>query len=398
LLPERFFRWSSSLSLSRIARELRLSVTTVSRALGGHGDVAEATRAIVVAEAARIGYRPNVTARRLQSGRAEAVGVVLPNRPGQFDDPFFMKLLTGLGMHLAACDLDLIVTAAPAGADEMRAFQRLVEARRVDGFIIARTRRQDPRVEYLLDRGVPFVTHGRTEARRPHAWLDIDGETASIRAMERLIGFGHRRIGFLNAPDIYMFAHYRAAGWRRALAEAGLAAGPVLTAEPTEENGFLLAQAMLAQPRPPTALLCATHRLAVGALHGLSQAGLRVGRDVSIIGYGDMPDEIRTDPPLTTMDQMVDRGAERLVEMLTAILAGADPATHTELWQAKLIARESDGPVMGGPVMGGPVLDAPVQDRPVLAAPAGETTAPERARAVKQYPNGGTDDQDISTA
>ncbi len=339
-----YFGGIVALSLAQIAKTLGLSVTTVSRALGGFDDVARGTRARVTAEADRLGYRPNATAQRLRSGRTEAIGVILPNRPGQFDDAFFMRLLGGIGMHLAKRDLDLLVTCAPPGDDEMRVLRRLVEGRRVDGFIIGRTRRRDERIGYLLDRGVPFVAHGRTEETRPYAYLDLDGHAAFAEATGRLIGFGHRRIGLLNAPDRFMFAHYRETGWRAALAAAGLPPGPMRAADPTEENGVRLANEMLALPERPTALLCATDRLAVGALHALTSAGLRVGHDMSLIGHDNLPASCFTSPALTTMDQMMDRAAERLVEILAAVLDGADLATQNELWRSRLLARDSDGP------------------------------------------------------
>jgi LacI family transcriptional regulator len=329
--------------------------------------VAEATRARVSAEAARIGYRPNATARRLRSGRSDAVGVVLPNRPGgQLDDPYFMRLLTGLGMHLARLDLDMVVTAAPQGVDEMKAYRRLVEAKRVDAFIIGRTRVNDARVSFLLDQGVPFVSHGRTGERRLHAFLDIDGQAAFAQATQRLIGFGHRRIALLNGPESYMFTHHREAGWRAALAVAGLPEGVLLAAEPSEENGFRLARIALDRPDPPTALLCGTDRLAIGALHALSLAGLRAGRDVSVIGYDDLPGSVCANPPLTTMDQMLDQAAARVVEMLAALLGGASPATQREIWQARLVPRQSDGPLASDRARDAPPQPAPpgAWDRP----------------------------------
>ena len=332
------------MSLSTIARHLGLSVTTVSRALGGYADVAAATRARVVAEAKRIGYQPNQAARRLRGGRIEAVGVFLPTGPGQFDDPFFLRLLAAIGPHLQAAGLDLLVGTARPGEDELRGYRHLVEGRRVDGILLARTRRQDARIAYLLDRGMPFVAHGRSDSVRPFAHIDVDGERACREATERLIGLGHRRIGLINGPDTYMFSLHRQAGWRGALAGAGLAPGPVAQAEPTEENGFRLMAAMLHGPAPPTAVVCATDRLAVGALHAIGHAGLRAGRDVSVIGYDNLPMATYTDPPLTTFEQPIERAGAHMVAMLLALMGGADPKDFAELWPATLVARSSDGP------------------------------------------------------
>lgn len=332
------------MSLRAIARRLDLSVTTVSRALGGYPEVAAATRARVLAEAARIRYRPNQLARRLRHGRSEAVGLVMPADAGQFDDPFFLRLLAAVGPPLQRAGLDLLVMTARPGTEELRAYRHLIEGRRVDGLLLARTRRDDPRIRYLLDHGVPFVAHGRCEETRPYAYLDIDGAAACQAATQRLIEFGHRRIGLINAAPYYMFAHYREQGWRAALQAAGLPPGPVRHAEPSEEAGFTLMRALLAEPAPPSAVLCATDRLAVGALHAVSQAGLRTGRDLSLIGYDDLPMASCTDPPLTTIEQPVARAGARMVAMLRALLDGADPATLQEIWPARLVPRASDGP------------------------------------------------------
>jgi LacI family transcriptional regulator, galactose operon repressor len=330
--------------LRAIAGQLGLSVTTVSRALGGFPEVSAATRARVLAEAARIGYRPNQIARRLRHGRSEAIGIVLPAEPGQFDDPFFLQLLAAVGPPLQGAGLDLLVMSARPGADELRAYRHLVEGRRVDGILLARTRRDDPRIRYLLDRGTPFVAHGRCDETRPYAFVDIDGMAACRAATQRLVEFGHQRIGLINATSHYTFAHHREQGWRAALAEAELPPGPIRHAEPSEEAGFTLMRSLLAEQTPPTAVLCATDRLAIGALHAVSQAGLQAGRDISLIGYDDLPMARCTDPPLTTIEQSVARAGARMVEMLAALLDGADPAQLTEIWPARLIPRASDGP------------------------------------------------------
>jgi LacI family transcriptional regulator len=322
----------------------------VSRALGGFDDVAPATRARVLEEAGRIDYRPNRAARGLRRGRSEAVGVVLPSGPGQFDDPFFLRMLAAIGPALEQAGLDLLVTTARPRAEEMRVYRHLAEGRRVDGIVLARTRLHDERIAYLLDRGMPFVAHGRSAEERPFAFVDIDGEAATRAATERLIGFGHQAIALINAPPLYMFAHHREAGWRGALREAGLSDAMMVAAEPTEENGFLRACELLAAPQRPTAFVCATDRLAVGALHALAHEGLRAGRDVSVIGYDDLPVASWTDPPLTTIAQPIEAAARRMVEMLIALMAGGSVAGLQEVWEAKLIARRSDGvPAERGP-------------------------------------------------
>lgn len=331
------------MSLARIATTLGLSVTTVSRALGGYQDVAAATRRRVQAEAERIGYRPNATARRLRGGRSDAVGIVLPTGPGQLGEPFFLRLIGAIGPRLAAAGLDLIVSSAHAGADELALYRQFVENGRVDAMLVARTRLDDPRVAYLREAGFPFVTHGRTRGGG-HAWVDIDGAAAFREATQRLIGFGHRRIGFVGAPLDYGFGFFREQGWRAALAEAGLAPGPARFAEPGEENGYRLAVELLEERERPTALLCATDRLAVGVLHALAHAGLEAGRDISVIGYDNSPVANYMATPLTSFDPDIEGAAGRMLDMLLAQLAGAAMAESAELRRATLIPRRSDGP------------------------------------------------------
>lgn len=328
-----------------LARRLKLSPTTVSRALADYPDVAADTRARVRAAAERWEYRPDPAARRLRTGRSGAVGVALPAEPGRLDDPFFLQLLAVLGRRLAEVDVDLLVTAARPGEEELKVYRRLIDAKRVDGIVVARSRRHDERIEFLLDRGFPFVVHGRTESARPYAHLDIDGEAAFAAATRRLAAFGHREIALINAPDAYMFAHFREQGWRAGMAELGLDARLARAAEPNEENGHRLTRELLAGDRPPSALLCGTDRLAVGALRAIAEAGLRPGRDVSVIGYDDLPVASYTDPPLTTIAQPLAQAGERLVEMLLAVMGGADPGAFAEILDARLIARASDGPV-----------------------------------------------------
>ena len=338
------------MSLSRMALHLNLSITTVSRALGGHSDVSAITRLRVEAEALRIGYRPHEGARRLRKGRADAVGLILPTGIGRFDDPFFLRLLSAVGPALAEAGLDLLVSSAPPGEAELAAYRHMVEGRKVDAFLLARMRARDPRVDYLQTEAVPFVAHGRGASRHPYAFVDTDGTAIVAQATTRLIDFGHRDIAFLAAVGDLSFSIAREAGWRQALTEAGLPATAIFRAEPTEAGGFDAMHSLLRSVAPGnvqvSAVVCATERMTVGVLHALAETGLRAGRDLSVIGFDDHAFSAHTAPPLTTIAQPIEAAGRRMVAMLTQILAGTEPKTLFEIMPAHLIARASDGPAV----------------------------------------------------
>ena len=333
---------NNKMSLTQISQVLGLSVTTVSRALGGYSDVAAATCARVRAEAARIGYRPHVGARKLRLGRADAVGLILPTGAGRFDDPFFLRLISGVGPALATAGLDLLVSAAPPGDSEMRAYRHMVEGRRVDGFLLARMRDQDKRVAYLQAMNLPFVAHGHTEALRPYAFVDTDGASAVAAATRRLIGFGHREIAFIGAGGGLNFSTIREAGWRLALSEVGLATSLIHHQEATETGGFTAMHDLLRSAAAVSAVVCATDRIAVGVLHALAETALRAGRDIAVIGFDDHAFSAHTDPPLTTIAQPIEEAGRRMVAMLVALFGGADPRDLSEIMPTMLISRTSD--------------------------------------------------------
>ncbi len=328
-------------SLKSLASSLGLSVTTVSRALAGYGDVAVDTRRRVRDAATRARYRPHITARRLQKGRSEAIALLLPTDAEHFSEPMFMELLAAIGKRLSAAGLDLAVSAAAPGEDEIRAYRRLVEEGRADGAIVVRTRARDPRIAYLIDHGFPFVAHGRCEEARPYAFIDGDGAEAFARVTRLLLARGHRRVAMVGAPREFMFAALRESGWRAALDEAGLAPAGIAIGAPDEDGGHAAARRLLEQPTRPDAILCATDRMAFGALRAIDQAGLRPGRDIAVIGHDNLSLSRFTDPPLTTLDVSVAHAGARLVDMLLALLGGARPEDHQELITAELIERAS---------------------------------------------------------
>jgi LacI family transcriptional regulator len=332
------------LSIRTLARQLDLSITTVSRALAGYSDVSKATQERVRDAARAMGYRPNASARNLKLGRANSIGLVLP-ATARGGDPFMSELIAGLSAALSAHDLDLIITAAADAEAELAAIRRVADARKVDAFILPRTRWNDPRVDLLLELGLPFVCHGRTARADEHPWLDIDGEAAFEEAAARLVGLGHRRIALINAPGHFTYARHREAGFLKALARAGLEPAAIVEAADARiADGEACAERLLSRPDAPTALLCATDQIAIGALGAIRRRGLTAGRDVSVIGYDDIAIAAHVEPPLTTMRQAIAQESVELARLIRGAIDGAPPAELKTLWRAALVPRASDGP------------------------------------------------------
>ncbi len=334
-------------TLKDIARELNLSVTTVSRALYGYDDVAEGTRQRVWSLAETLGYVPDTTAQRLRKGRTDTLGFVIPTFGPRFSDPFFSEFLAALGNEAARLGFDLLVSTRAPGAEEQAAYRRLVEGRRVDGLILVRTRRHDERVQYLTERSFPFVAFGRTDLEADYAYVDSDGEAGFRRLVEYLVGLGHRRIACLSADPELTFVSHRLAGYRAALVAHGITPDPrlLIQADLTQRGGYETAGRLLDQTEPPTALVCLNDLMALGAMRAAQQRGLIVGRDISITGFDDIPLAENAHPPLTTLEQPVYDIGKRLCAMLVRLIRGESLDDAHVLLAPNLIIRESTGPV-----------------------------------------------------
>ncbi|WP_282605494.1 LacI family DNA-binding transcriptional regulator [Pelagibius sp. Alg239-R121] len=335
------------LTLKEFSETLGLSKSTVSRALGGYSDVSAKTRAKIETAARDLGYAPDPLARGLKRGRVESVGIVIVRGTPALYDPFLSEFLDGVSRSLNARNRDLLVSTAGSTQEAVDVYRRLIEARKVDGFILSRTETHDPRIEFLREAGVPFVAHGRTDAPDDYAWFDIDNEAAFFEAVKLAAQQGHRNIAHIAAPPHMNFARLRLKGFLRGITAAGIAsaAAPVHTAPSLDiESGEEIARRLLQLPDPPTTIVCAVDLLAVGAYTAVKSFGLSVGRDVTIIGYDGLPFGGYIEPQLTTFDQSGGDHGAQVADMLLDVIEGADPATRQVMKQAKLLKRASDGP------------------------------------------------------
>lgn len=341
------------ITLKELAAALDLSPTTVSRALNGYPEVNEATRQRVQLAARKAGYQPNTRAKSLATGRAHAIGHVIPlSTSHEMVNPVFADFIAGAGESYSRAGYDMVLSVVADDAEE-DAYRSLIARGTVDGVMVHAPRHHDLRVALLGELGCPFLVHGRTSAvTSPYSWLDINNKRAFQRATEFLIELGHQRIALINGLETMDFAIRRRAGYEAAMQAAGLALDPALirSAEMTEPFGYRAAHEMMRLPDPPTAFLASSMLVAYGLRRGLVDLGLTLGRDVSVITHDDDLSYLPNggDVPLFTATRSSVREAGRkAADMLLDLVTGRASPPLTCLMEAALVVGSSTGRVRG---------------------------------------------------
>lgn len=336
-------------TIKDIARALGLSPSTVSRALSGEGRIPDATRDKVRGTAEQLGYMPNRAAQSLVGKRNSGfAGLVLTDPGYGREDSYLGEYISGLGKGLSESGIDLFLAAIPEGQSELSVIRNIVTTRRADGLILARTSESDPRVDYLIAAGLPFVTHGRvTDRQLRHDWIDTDGFTAFGAAFDMLYALGHRRFTLLTIEEPMTFRLHRTEGLLQAIERRGdpevrlsIAASPRYNPDRRRK----VVHDMLSAPDRPTAVLAMFDGLALAVLQEAERMGLSVPHDLSVTGFDNIASAGLARPGLTTFDSDTFNAARDSAQMLVARLndPGAPPCTR--LIQPRLVARGSHGP------------------------------------------------------
>lgn len=340
------------MNLKELSDILGLSQTTVSRALNGYPEVSESTRRKVQAVAAAHNYRPNTRAKALATGRAMAIGHVIPiSTKHEMVNPVFADFLAGAGESYSKAGYDMHLSLV-ADDDQEHAFRELAAKRNVDGLIVHAPLAHDPRIPLLREIGLPFVVHGRSSGESgPYAWLDINNRRAFSRATGFLCDLGHRRIALINGLEHMDFALRRHDGYTSNLIERGITPDPalMLSSEMTEINGHHAARALLKLPDPPTAFLVSSMISAMGVRRAIEECGMVMGRDVSVIAHDDdlsyFKNSDGVDVPMFTATRSSVREAGRLAaDMLLDQITSPFGDPQTKLLEAELTLGRSTAP------------------------------------------------------
>lgn len=336
------------MSLAALARDLNLSKSTVSRALNDYTDVSIETRERVRVRAAELGYVANPLAQRLKRGRADAVGVVLPPplSNGTYIEPFYSMMLGSLVVELEKANLQLLVTTQKSTVpdNDTESYLRMMQGGNVDALLILRTRVNDPRVALAVQNNFPFVTFGRTQCEIPYSWADVDNEQAFYLAVKRQLQRGHREVAFINTATHYNYASLRLQGYKKALDEAAIPFDPQLVqvAGLTNRDGYAAARLLLQNKKVPTAMVCTTDDLAIGAMAACREAGIEPGRDIAVTGFGNHPAAAFSSPPLTTIEPDPSTIGQTIGNYLRRRLRGETTELLHYLQPVKIIERHSD--------------------------------------------------------
>jgi LacI family transcriptional regulator len=325
-------------TLSEVAEQAGVSPTLVSRYLNNRIELPAATRERIDAAIARLDYRPNLLAKRLSTGKAEAISLVT----SEIANPFFAELAAAIEAEAERHGYAVYISSTRGdNARAVNAIRRLKD-QHVDGLIMMTNHPDDGRLASLLrsqknivlvDEDIPGVTVPR---------IFVDNEHGAWVAANHLIEAGHRDIAVIGGPDGLLTVRERLAGFKRAIREHRIRVRSdwVMLGDYSREFGFAAMQRLLNAPRRPTAILACSDYIAVGVLSAVHQRGLVVPNDLSLVGFDDMPFAELVDPPLTTVRQPVAEMGRIAFERLLALLNQAEVPALTRL-PVELVVRRS---------------------------------------------------------
>ena len=337
-------------TLKDISRHLNLSVTQVSRALNDHSDVNEDTRRKVKEAAIALKYQPNITARKLASGRSGMIGLVMTHNPDLGADGMWLEIVSGLSTQFSGRGMQFVLHVAQPSDSILPTYQKLISAGSLDGFVLVEPYAHDMRTEFLSALQVPFVVHGRVMTRSDYPYYDIDNHGLAYESTRFLIGRGHRRIANINGLEHRSYVEARNTGYRAALQDAGLAIDPGLIRHGvmTAAAGLVNTVQLFGGTGPhPTAVICANLLIAQGVYQSLAALGLSVPTDVSVIAHDDALTGVHDSaffPALTVTRSPLRDSWQPLAEYLTGAIEGKPLAELQKIGHYQFIERSSTGP------------------------------------------------------
>jgi LacI family transcriptional regulator len=330
----------SRTTLKNLAARAGVHPSTISRVVNNDPllRVSAETRARIEALLQETGYRPDVVARSLKLRQTFVLAMIIPD----ITNPLFANIF--LGIEDAASERGYSVLLANTGGspERERDHLRTVQARRVDGLVLASAMLRDPSVGWLREQTIPHVLVNRYSDQRD-LFVGADDFGGARTATEHLLSLGHRRIAHLSGGHGISTAVERRRGYLTALREAGIEPEAELVVESgyLEETGRVGMERLLALPDPPTAVFAVNDMVAIGAHGALLERGLQIPGDIALVGYNDVPLASRLEPALTTLRVPVKDYGRISAEMLIELIQTGRTTRRRVVMLPELIVRGS---------------------------------------------------------
>ncbi|MCY7353070.1 MAG: LacI family transcriptional regulator [Cytophagaceae bacterium] len=329
-------------TIKDIARQLNVSVATVSRALRGLPDIHPDTRQAVLTLAQEWDYQPNQLATSLVKSRTRTIGIIAPNL-GYY---FFSTAVHGIEEVAYAAGYSVLLTQSKESYQrELTNLQDLARGQ-VDGLIVSISRETSDYEHFtkLQRRGVPLVLFDRDCEALDVSKVLIDNHAAAYEATDHLLTNGCRRVALLAGPAYLSLTSQRRRGYLDALAAHGLPADESLVAygDYSQTNAVELTHRLMSLPNPPDGLLALSDRIAVGALIALKERGVRLPDEVALVGFNNEPLNALLTPSLTSVAQPAEEIGREAARLLIAQLESPQPVPPVVLiLPTYLVVRES---------------------------------------------------------
>jgi len=331
---------SAPVRLKDIARDLNVSVMTVSKVVRGCADVGSETRTRVMARIKELNYQPNWVARSLAARRTFMIGLIVPD----LMHSFFAEIAKGVSSALRPLGYDVVICNSEEDASfEASEIDRLL-GRQLDGLILASAQPPDSTevFERIEARGVPYVLIDRRFGSAHANYVGADDEAIGRMATSHLIECGCRRIAHI-AGQPRVTGSGRLEGYRAALAAAGIPFSGEYVVEATDDaTGYEATRRLLRLAQPPDGIFGYNDPTAAGAIKAILESGRRIPHDIKVIGVGNVHYSDLLRVPLSTIDQSSTKiGTEAADLLMKSIGAKRKRAPRAVIIEPTLIARES---------------------------------------------------------
>ncbi|WP_100330455.1 LacI family DNA-binding transcriptional regulator [Bacillus xiapuensis] len=308
-------------TIKDVAKRANVSIATVSRVLNNQPGYSEKTKAKVLQAIEELGYRPNAVARGLVNKRTHTIGILFP----VLSSLFYSKLLSGVERFANEKDFSVIACHTQESGSKTMRYLQLLNEKRVDGVIFTSELLKEEYYEYMKKMNIPIVLLATESKEFPLPYVKISDYDAAYSAVQYLIKKGHTKIGMISGHPWDLIAGTpRIEGFKQALKDHNLR----VNEDHIYGTGFRYHEGkesfrhLMKRSLDITALFCASDELAIGAMSEAAEMGIRIPKDLSIIGFDNLPLAEMCIPPLTTVAQPLEEMGETAAKLIFNMLEG----------------------------------------------------------------------------